>query len=169
MMLPEKFDLLYNLGAKIASSMEGTSVSLQPLLQQFCGPMFQYSPEQQDLLKDPKLVFGDNIAFHLPQNLKHQVYRGEMKKVFKDGRTEMADPTLLISNQESSWFGWDCMAGVENIVISMDGHVLRATCQMGGLIRNINDPDFTLPTEPVLCLRKKCSCPFDIMCTKTLF
>jgi organic radical activating enzyme len=168
MMLPEKFDLLYNLGAKIASTMEGVSVSLQPLFQEFCGPMFQYTPEQQDLLKDPKLVFGDNIAFHLPQNFKHQVYRGEMKKVYKDGRSEVADPTLLISKQENSWFGWDCMAGVENIVISMDGHVLRAMCQMGGLIGNIKDPDFALPTEPVLCLKKKCFCAFDIMCTKTL-
>jgi organic radical activating enzyme len=167
MMLPEKFDEVLNLGSRIASTVEGVSVSLQPLFERFSGPMFSYTPEQLEILKDPKLSFGSNILFPLPAGFQHKVYRGQMKKVNRDGSSEIADPTLLISNQENSWLGWDCLAGVENLVVRMDGSVTRGICQMGGLVGRIQDPDFKLPTESVLCLKKRCNCAFDIMSTKT--
>ena len=89
-----------------------------------------------------------------------------MKKVHVDGSSEIVDPTLLISRFENLWFGWKCFIGIENLVISPNGIIMRGICGVGGIIGNIQDTNFKLPVEPVLCVKKRCYCAFDIMCTK---
>lgn len=166
MMLPEKFDELYEFAQKIASHFEGQSVALQPLFVGFSGPIFNYTAEQKLILKNPQLPFGQDIQHHLPAHFQHQVFRGEMKKHFPDGHTEEADTTLLIAANENSWLGWSCNIGVENLVVTGEGYILRGICSVGGLVGTLQDTEIKLPSEPLICPRKKCSCAQDIMCSK---
>jgi organic radical activating enzyme len=164
MMLPEKFDELYQLAQRLASEVSGISLAMQPLFDRFTGPMYNYKTEELHILQNPALPWGRQI---LHQGISHPVvFRGEMKKVHADGTSEIVDPTLLISRFENFWFGWKCFIGVENLVISPDGIIMRGLCGVGGIIGNIQDLDFKLPVEPVLCVNKRCTCAFDIMCTK---
>lgn len=166
MMLPAQFEELYLQACRIASCFEGISVALQPLFVGFSGPMFDYSEDQKKLLKNPKLPFGQRIQYKLPEGFKHRVFRGEMKKVFADGSTEVVDPTHLIAANENSWLGWSCNVGVEHLEVSGEGYILRGICSVGGVIGNLQDPEIKLPSEPVICSRKKCTCALDIMCSK---
>jgi organic radical activating enzyme len=168
MMLPEKFDELLELGKKIASKMQGTSVALQPLFERFSGPMFHYTEEQLRVIENPQLPFESEVVFRKTDGFQKKIFRGDMRKVYADGRTEMVDPTLLISNRENSWLGWECWIGVENLVVTAEGQVIRGVCGQGGLIGNIRDSHLQLPESPVKCLKKRCTCAFDIMSSKRL-
>jgi organic radical activating enzyme len=168
MMLPSKFEEIYSFAQIVANDFERMSVALQPLFENFKGAMYKYTDTQLELLKNPSFYIGPNYKYQHRPEFKRKIYRGEMKKIFADGKFEVADPTLLISNKKNSWFGWNCNIGVENLVIDPLGYVFRGTCLVGGCLGNIQKPDFKLPTESVKCIRKKCECAFDLMSTKTL-
>lgn len=159
MMTPEKFEDLNSFGRRVLKENPGISLALQPLFERFTGPIYSYTPEQKAILEKPDLPYVS-----APRGL---VVRGSMKTTDEDRNTEIADPTLLISRGENKWKGWNCSAGVENIMIAMSGHVTRGICQAGGVIGNITDPDFRLPEAPIVCPFETCHCAFDIMSTKT--
>jgi organic radical activating enzyme len=168
MMIPEKFNDLLSFAKKLSSEIEGIGVAIQALFENFNGKIYPYNEEQIEILKKPDLKFATNLHFHQPEGLKHNSFRGMMKKILKDGQEVTVSPEQLITNQENSWFGWYCMAGVENLVVGMDGSVRRGVCKMGGLVGFIQDPNLLLPTEAITCLVKRCTCAFDIMSTKSL-
>ncbi len=61
---------------------------------------------------------------------------------------------------------WNCYAGIEQLIVDMDGSIYRGWCKEGGVIGNINNKDLNLPSDPVVCTKTMCHCNFDIMCTK---
>ena len=159
MMTPENFDDLNSFGRRVLKDNPGISLSLQPLFEKFTGPIYGYSDEQKRILEKPDLPYV--------RNPKEFVVRGSMKATDESGKSEIVDPTLLISRGENQWKGWNCAAGLENIVITMSGHVMRGVCSAGGVIGTITDPEFRLPTEPVTCPFEHCHCAFDVMSSKT--
>jgi len=62
--------------------------------------------------------------------------------------------------------GWTCNAGLESLMINWDGDVHRATCRVGSSLGNIYTGSFVVPTEPIICDRKFCTCAADIPLTK---
>ncbi len=166
MMLPEKFDALYGLATRISSEIEGVSVAIQALFEGMSGKIFSYTDEQKNLLENPSLPMGTNILYRRATLAPKKVYRGEMKKVFSDGTEEVANPPELISKGENNWFGWKCSIGLENIVIDPGGNVLRGWCKVGGVIGNVSDENFRLPSNQVICSTKNCYCGLDIMAAK---
>lgn len=92
--------------------------------------------------------------------------------------TATAQPNTLIDEHElkhandvikehlNQFEGWNCMAGIESLMINWDGEVHRATCRVGGSLGNIYNNTFELPEEPVVCTRKWCTCAADINITK---
>jgi MoaA/NifB/PqqE/SkfB family radical SAM enzyme len=61
---------------------------------------------------------------------------------------------------------WKCNAGLESLMINWDGEVYRAPCRVGGSLGNINEGNFTVPLEPVICTRDNCTCAADIPLSK---
>jgi organic radical activating enzyme len=167
MMLPEKFSILHDFATKIASEIEGVSVATQALFEGMAGNIFSYTAEQKALLDSQNLSYGSNIKYFQNPGKVRKVYRGEMTKLFADGKTEMANPPELIAKGENHWAGWQCHIGLENLVINYEGYVMRGWCGVGGVIGNVKDPNFQLPNKPILCAAKKCYCGLDIMATKT--
>lgn len=168
MMLPAKFEELHELAKKISSQIEGVSVAMQALFENMAGKMFEYTPEQKAILDNPVLPWGQNILYPQPEGKIRKVYRGEMKKVYEDGSTEMANPPELIARAENNWFKWECHIGLENLVIDFHGHVMRGWCGVGGVIGKVDDPNFVFPDKPITCMTKNCYCGLDIMATKVL-
>lgn len=168
MMLPSKFTELYAFAEKIASQVEHVSVSVQALFENMDGKIFQYTPEQKQLLDKQELPWGKNIQYRALPSKTHKVYRGEMKKTYADGREEVVTPPELIARGENNWMGWDCNIGLENLVVDYQGNVMRGWCGVGGIVGNVTDANFRLPENPVLCSSKNCHCGLDIMATKTV-
>jgi sulfatase maturation enzyme AslB (radical SAM superfamily) len=165
MMLPQKFQETYDFAKRLALDFSSISIALQPILINFTGPMYNYSHDELSILKEQNLPRIKSIDGSLKDFKK--VYRGSMLKIFEDGRRVAVDPTTLVSNQENGWFGWDCMTGVENIVVEIDGSIYRGYCRVGNKIGSFLDPNFNFPSEPILCFKKKCTCIFDIMSSKS--
>ena len=79
---------------------------------------------------------------------------------------ELIHANDVIKNTRNQFEGWQCNAGIESLMINWDGEVHRATCRVGGSLGNIYDSSFQLPTAPITCTRKWCTCVADIPLTK---
>ncbi len=166
MMDPKNFDFCYDFAKKISNEVSGVSIAIQPVLEGMIGDLVEYSPEQSKILQEQKLYKNPNAA---TKGLSHEdmrIYRGHMKQTFKDGSVSGVDTAELISNNENSWKGWHCYAGVENLVIEFDGSIYRGWCKVGSVVGNISDKELILPTKPITCDVEFCNCGLDIMCTK---
>lgn len=166
MMLPEKFEDLYLLARKISSEVEGISVAIQALFENMSGGIFNYTPKQQMILDQPALPFGTDLKYFRSPHVGKRIYRGEMAKVYRDGRSEIVQPPELIARGENNWVGWDCYIGLENIVVDFHGNVRRGWCGVGGVIGNVSDPELKIPSKPILCTSQNCFCALDLMATK---
>ena len=85
------------------------------------------------------------------------------KKIFSE-ETNVND---LLMMEENNFSGWECWAGVQNITIDNKGNVWRAICKQGDSLGSIYT-DFTVPTETIICQKKKCNCAADIQLSKCL-
>lgn len=81
-------------------------------------------------------------------------------------RTELAHTNDLIKEHRNQFEGWTCRAGIESLMINWDGEVHRATCRVGGSLGNIYNGNFKIPSDPVECTRKFCTCAADVNITK---
>ena len=79
---------------------------------------------------------------------------------------ELVHANDLIKEHRNKFKGWHCKAGVESLMINLDGEVHRATCRVGGSLGNIYDNTFALPDEAITCTREWCTCAADVNITK---
>ena len=161
MMSPEKFDLCVDV-ANRAVELGNISFAMQPLIHDFGSVLYDYTPEQKEIIDKQWHLFGKFIKFD-----KHfEYYRGAMVKVYPNGRRISAAPHVLINEKENNWFGWKCYAGVEQLIVDMDGFIYRGWCKVGGFLDRIDNPNLVLEKDPVICDKTMCHCNFDIMSTK---
>jgi len=85
---------------------------------------------------------------------------------YKDKPMEQLHANDVIKLHLNQYNGWTCAAGIESLMINWDGNVHRATCRVGGSLGNIYNGTFIVPSEPVICNRKFCTCAADIPLTK---
>jgi len=161
MMSPSKFDYCYDV-ANTVKDLGNISMALQPLIHDFGDKLFDYTPEQKDILTNQYKL----IIRHIKFTKSFQFYRGAMKKVNSDGTSEVQPAHKFISTNTNDWSGWNCYAGVEQLIVDMDGSVHRGWCKVGKPIGRITDNDLQLPTNPILCDKTMCHCNYDIMSTK---
>ena len=166
MMHPDHWDKCIEVADKV-SSIPNITLALQPLIVDFGEELFHYEPEQQEIFEKQWELYQKRI----PRTNDNKDFlgfsvRGVMRETETGRMGEMVQPHILISEKANNWMGWSCAAGVEQIIVDMDGTVWRGWCRQGGRIGHINDADFTVPTEWVTCNKGFCHCNFDIMCTK---
>lgn len=161
MMSPEKFDLCYAIANSI-KDLGNLSLALQPLIHDFGSVVYDYTPEQQHILEKQSELITKHIKF-----TKHfDYYRGAMRAISEDGSGITYSAHRFISENANNWNGWKCYAGVEQLIVDMDGTIHRGWCKVGGVIGNINDSTLMLPADPVICNKTMCHCNYDIMSTK---
>jgi MoaA/NifB/PqqE/SkfB family radical SAM enzyme len=163
MMSPNNWGDSIELAERMAET-QNVSLALQPLLVEFSEEKIKYTPEQDAIINNQYFIYGNKIQW----NREVQTYRGGMSKIFPDGREVPRAPHRIINEGGNSWKGWSCYAGVEQIVVDMDGGIYRGWCKVGGRIGSIFDQTTNIPTQPVTCDKAACHCNFDIMCTKEL-
>ena len=161
MMSPDKFDHCYAVANKI-KNLENISMALQPLIHNFQEEVFDYSVTQKHIFDKQHEL----LTKHIKYTRDFDIYRGAMKTVQEDGTGSVSSAHRFISTHTNDWSGWKCSAGVEQIIVDMEGFIYRGWCKVGNIIGNINEIDIQLPTEPVICNKTMCHCNFDIMSTK---
>lgn len=161
MMSPEKFDFCYAVANKV-KNITNISMALQPLIHDFGDTMFDYTPAQKNIFDKQHEL----IVKHIKHTKTFEYYRGAMRKVFDDDSIHISSAHRFISEKSNDWSGWKCSAGIEQLIVDMDGSIHRGWCKVGGKIGHITDNNLVLPEEPVICNKTMCHCNFDIMCTK---
>ena len=163
MMSPEKFDYCYAVANKI-KNLGNISMALQPLVVDFGEVLYEYNDFQKKVFEKQHEL----IVKHIKHTKQFDYYRGAMRMVDTAGNHKVAGAHRFISEKANDWSGWKCYAGVEQLIVDMDGTIRRGWCKVGENIGNIHDATLLLPTEPVVCNKTMCHCNFDIMCTKEL-
>ena len=160
MMHPSYFEVCQDVAKSISENISNASMALQPLLVDFKDQLYDYSPEQLEVIDKQHELYASKIKW----TRSWPIYRGAMIKVYDDKKV-VSSAHRFISDKTNRWTGWRCYAGVEQIVVDLDGNVWRGWCKEGGILGNVRDEvDFNL--EPIICQRDYCHCNFDIMCTK---
>jgi MoaA/NifB/PqqE/SkfB family radical SAM enzyme len=161
MMSPEKFDSCYAVANKV-KNLGNISMALQPLIVDFGDQLYEYNDFQKKIFDKQHELISKHIKF----TKTFDYYRGAMKVVYPDGTSQVSSAHRFIGLKANDWSGWNCYAGVEQLIVDMDGSIYRGWCKEGGIIGKIDDPEINLPIEPVVCTKTMCHCNFDIMSTK---
>ena len=161
MMKSENWDKCMDVAHRV-KNIGNCSMALQPLAHDLNGALYDYSPEQLDVFINQNSL----INSHIKWTKSFEVYRGAMKTINDDGTKTVRSAHSFISNNANNWQGWHCYAGVEQLIVDMDGGIYRGWCRVGNRIGFIYDEDLQLPVEPILCNKDRCHCNYDIMSTK---
>lgn len=162
MMSPDKFDFCFEIADKI-KDMGNLSMALQPLIHDFGDTLYDYTDFQKNVFD----IQHELITKHIKFDRSFEYYRGAMQKVYAGGVTgQVSSAHRFISEKTNDWSGWACHAGIEQLIVDMDGSIYRGWCKVGNQIGNIYDEVLNLPEEPIICNKTMCHCNFDIMCTK---
>ena len=62
----------------------------------------------------------------------------------------------------NKWKGWYCSGGINSYFVDEIGDVYVGQCRIGKFA-NINDEQYELRDEPILCTRDSCNCTQDIL------
>lgn len=166
MMDPKNFEFCHDFAKKIGNEIFGVSIAIQPILKGMIGEVVDYTKEQLTILENQNIYKNPNALIKALSSDKMKIYRGHMKQTFQDGRVKGVDTAELIANKQNNWNGYRCYAGIENLVIEINGNVYRGWCKIGGEVGNIYDKNIEFPSKPITCNIDYCHCGLDIMCTK---
>ena len=161
MMSPEKFDHCYAVANKV-KNLGNISMALQPLIHDFGDTLYDYNDFQKRIFDKQHELISKHIKF----TKTFDYYRGAMRVVYPDDTSQVSSAHRFISEKINDWSGWKCYAGIEQLIVDMDGSIYRGWCKEGGAIGKIDDADLKLPSEPIVCGKTMCHCNFDIMSTK---
>ena len=161
MMSPEKFDHCYAVANKV-KNLGNISMALQPLIHDFGDTLFDYNDFQKKIFDKQHELITKHIKF----TKSFDYYRGAMRIVNEDKTSHVSSAHRFISENTNDWSGWKCYAGVEQLIVDMDGSIYRGWCKVGNAIGNIEDANISLPSDPITCTKTMCHCNFDIMSTK---
>jgi organic radical activating enzyme len=160
MMHPIYFDLCISVVEELVKDVPNISIALQPLLVDFKDELYKYTEKQLEIMDKQHELYGSKVKW----DVSWPIFRGAMKVIGKEKQLT-SSAHRFISEGTNRWKGWKCYAGVEQIVVGIDGRVSRGWCLQGGILGTIEEY-FELPGEPIICDRDYCHCNFDIMCTK---
>lgn len=157
-MHPDRFEECLAAARTIAERCVDITLTLKPLLVDFGGSLYAYTPQQREILATTHL--------EIPRTRPLDEVRGAMRREDDHGATAVRRAAEMILAGENRFAGWRCLAGVELLSVSAKGQVFRALCRQGGLIGHIGDAGLRLPGEPVVCAQATCHCATDLMTTR---
>ena len=148
------------------TSIENISMAFQPLVIDFGEVPYSYQPHQQKIFDDQFKLFGSKVK----HTKTFKLYRGSMDMHDTvNNLKQNSSAHRFIAENKNNWKGWDCWAGVEQIIVDFDGSVWRGWCRVGGGVGSIQFPEqINFPTQAIRCNKSYCHCNFDIMCKKVL-
>ena len=165
---PELFAKGVILAERLRDECTNISMALQPLIHEFGTVRFDYTEEQLEIIEQQHELYGAKVK----HTKEYNIYRGSMDMIDTvNDLKQSSSAQRFIADNTNNWSGWDCLAGVEQIVIDYNGAVMRGWCKVGGAYGNIKNPNniaFWRLEKPIRCNKDYCHCNFDIMCKKEL-
>jgi hypothetical protein len=172
MMTPEGFDHCRSLGGQLAGT-PNVSVQYLPVQREFGnhgGGLWDYTPDQLEFLRSSTAIHGP-VGGEVAARCERRGGFGRGGRGVATWRRagemvrEPLDYQRLIVLDQNRFAGWTCWAGVESLIVDIQGDVYRAYCMQDGKLGNVRD-GITPPTAPVTCAQARCTCSVDIEVSK---
>ena len=80
---------------------------------------------------------------------------------YSDGTTMSHNSNRVVSLGDNKFKGWKCWIN-EAIYITPSGEIRTASCNMGKIVGNMNDPEVEFSSSPIICKQERCNCGTDI-------
>lgn len=118
-----------------------------------------------------KMLFKDPIFNTTPQAYDQkqvQALKAQQGDIRVEGPqgTEYTDAQTLILEDRNRFQGYQCWAGLEQVVVDAWGAVHRGHCRKSGFMGYIKDPAIYWYPEPLICALPACVNQFDLLATK---
>ncbi|MCB0386475.1 MAG: hypothetical protein KDD43_13865, partial [Bdellovibrionales bacterium] len=132
-------------------------VVLKPVRKNFGEEFYEYTDDEWEIFRDRSGFFqpGFNLSPEVVETRKwlvdenHRTYR--VREIVAHGYHQFKD--------------WKCWAGLDNLHVTTEGEIWRATCREGGSLGNLAT-GWMLPDEPILCTKQSCVCQRDLYSQK---
>jgi MoaA/NifB/PqqE/SkfB family radical SAM enzyme len=85
-----------------------------------------------------------------------------------DNDVEYTDYQTLVLEGKNIFTGYECWAGLEQIVVDAWGRVYKGHCRQNGFMGNIKDKNIVWPKQASVCGLDICRNSFDILATKSI-
>lgn len=157
MMLVDLFDECLLDANRIHKECDEINITLQPLTFDMKDKLYPYTEEQLSVIA--------NTLYKPKKEIQNISHRGLMKKIYLNNEFEIVSASQLVTKKENSWTGWNCYAGLENLMIDSLGDIYRGYCKEGGKIGSIFE-EYSNLEIPIKCGKDSCNCLFDILCKK---
>lgn len=165
MMHPDRFKQCVDAAYRIYEETDEITLDLQVITKNFQEP-YDYTDEQRQQMLD----ISKELNSKLKLKRERIGYRGLMKLVYDDGTERLIKGGEVITERLHSWKGWKCNAGLELLVVDMQGNVKRSWCGDAPVLGNIKDKNLEFPTEPHVCTKEWCTGGVtDTMVTKVKY
>lgn len=118
-----------------------------------------------------KIVFEDPVFNTTPQNYTEEqivalkTQTGDIK-IEQDHDIVYTNFQTMILEQTNRFQGYQCWAGVEQIIVDAWGRVYRGHCRKNGFMGYLKDLELFWYDSPMLCGVAACANHFDIQATK---
>lgn len=88
-------------------------------------------------------------------------YPSNCEEHYSDGTVIAHNSNRVVSEGMNNFQGWKCWIN-DAIFITPAGEVRIASCNMGKVVGNMNNPGVTFTSKPVICNQLRCNCGTDI-------
>ena len=156
MMPPRDFAASLRAAQIFAQQTRNITISLAAVRINLGAHLVAYSPAQLHTLEHERI----DVVFDRP---REQPARGRMRVIYADGSSAIHCAEDFVVRRENRWPGWRCNVGVDQLIVTKQGHVARAWCFIDDRFGNVSDENIEFPTAPVVCDGRTCLCPLDIM------
>ena len=158
LMIPDRFDELLGIAARIRDACPSANIQLKPLQIGFGDELYPYTETEKYVLDNMH-----RFSKHAPRG---NMPTGMLKITNEDGSTELTVSNKLLLEGMNKFCGWTCDIGLDTLNVDMWGEIYGGLCRVGGSYGNIYTGEYTLPADPTVCNKEWCTCHLDIMVTK---
>jgi len=159
LMIPNRFDELLVVAARLRHECPNANIQLKPLQIGFGEELYPYTDIERKVLNTMH-------SFSARATPRGGLPPGSLKMTNADGTTGRTVSNSLILAGANKFEGWTCDIGLDTLNVDMWGEIRGGLCRVGGSYGNIYTGDYTLPAEPTICNKEWCTCHLDIMVTK---
>lgn len=120
-----------------------------------------------------RMLFEDPVFNTTPkdytkeQTLQLKRQHGDITITTADD-VEYTDYQTMILEGKNIFKGYECRAGLEQIVVDAWGRVYKGHCRQNGFMGNIKDKNIVWPKQASVCALDACRNSFDILATKSI-
>lgn len=120
-----------------------------------------------------RMLFEDPVFNTTPkdytkeQTLQLKKQHGDIMITVGDD-VEYTDYQTLVLEGKNAFKGYECRAGLEQIVVDAWGRVYKGHCRQNGFMGNIKDKNIVWPKQASVCALDHCRNSFDILSTKSI-